>query len=163
MSRNQHDGELGWDDEIQNDSVYTIFPAGVYEFEIVAKKIGRHEPKPDGKLPPCQKVELTVRVYGVDGEYNDIRHTLYMHRRLEGVLCAFFKAIGQRKHGEALKPRWEEVVGSSGRCKVAIHSWIGDDGKERQRNDVKAFLDPADFPDSPPPIVTPLDSIDDVF
>jgi len=159
------DGQLGWDDEIQNDSIYTVFPTGVYEFEIVAKKVGLHEPKPDGKLPPCKKVELTVRVYNSDGEYTDIRHTLFMHKRLEGLLCAFFIAIGQRKHGEALKPRWEEVVGSRGRCKVVIREYSDptDKDKKRQANDVKVFLDPASFPSPVGPPTTPLGSMNDAF
>ena len=136
---------LGWDDEIKNDkSTFEVVPAGTYPFEIVSLKRGQHQPKPDGKgkLPSCPKAEVIVRVFPPDGDYADIDHNLFLHSRCEGMLCSFFLAIGQRKHGEPLRPNWSRVVGSKGFCKVSVREYVGNDGNKYQSNDVKSFLDP---------------------
>jgi hypothetical protein len=62
------------------------------------------------------------------------------------MLCEFFLAIGQRKHGEPLKMNWPAVVGSRGRCKVGIRTWTGNDGSDKQNNEIKKFLEPSDTP-----------------
>lgn len=144
MSINE-DRELGWDDEIQNDDAGAkeVLPAGNYPFEIVDVKRERHFPKPDGKLPECNKAVVTVRVHHAQGEYVDLTSNLFLHSRCEGMLCQFFKAIGHRKHGEPLKPDWSRVVGARGTCKLAVREYMGQDGAKRQANDVKSFLDPA--------------------
>jgi hypothetical protein len=141
---------LGWDDEISNDGgSFDTVPPGDYPFEIVELKRGQYQPKPggSGKLPPCPKAEIKVRVYAPSGDKVDIDHNLYLHSRCEGMLCAFFVAIGQRKHGEPLRPNWGQVVGSRGYCKVSIRDWTGKDGNKYQSNDIKSFLDPAKFAD----------------
>jgi len=144
--------EFGWDDEIQNDDAggRELVPDGVYPFEIVDLKRERYEPKQKGKLPPCNKAVLTVRVHHAPGEHVDLNHNLFLHSRCEGRLCAFFKAIGQRKHGEPLKPDWNRVIGTRGTCRVAVRDYVGRDGEKRQSNDIKAFLDPAKVPPVPP-------------
>lgn len=142
MSENE-ERVLGWDDEISNDdqSSYTILPPGEYDFEVVDCKRGRHEPKTNGKLPPCPKATVVMR-FVYDGENVDLDHNLFLHSRCEGMLCEFFRGIGQRRHGEPLRPNWNAVVGSRGRCKVAVREYTGRDGEKRQTNDVKRFLDP---------------------
>ena len=55
---------------------------------------------------------------------------IYFYTITEGMLCAFFTGIGQRKHGERLTMNWNKVPGSKGRCKVYIDKWISNkDGK----------------------------------
>ena len=143
MSENQ-ERVLGWDDTIQDDgqSSFTPLPAGEYEFEIVDLKRGRHEPTGNGKLPPCPKATVTVRCYPNDEEPVDIQHNLFLHSRCEGMLCEFFRGIGQRKHGEPLRPNWNQVIGSRGRCKVAVRAYTNKDGEKRETNDIKRFFDP---------------------
>ncbi|MDK7260530.1 hypothetical protein QP450_07255, partial [Gardnerella vaginalis] len=41
-------------------------------------------------------------------------HNLFLHSRTEGLLSAFFGAIGQKKHGEPLRMNWNSVIGSVG-------------------------------------------------
>jgi len=153
MSDND-DRVLGWDDEISQDSTgqSTILAPGTYPFEIVNLKRGHHQPKPNGtgKLPACPKAEVTVRVYAPDGEAVDINNNLFLHSRCEGMLCAFFLAIGHRKHGEPLRPNWSRVIGSRGFCKVAVREYAKDDGTKGQSNDIKSFLDPEKAPKNPP-------------
>lgn len=135
---------LGWDDPISNDSQgdFELAPPGEYAFEIVDLTRARHQATRDGKLPDCPKAIVTVRIYTADGDKVDIKNNLFLHSRCEGMLCAFFRAIGQRKHGEVLRPDWSRVIGSKGRCKIAVREWDGTDGKKHQGNEVKAFLDP---------------------
>ena len=148
MAEHNEERVLGWDDEIQNDgqSSFTILPPGEYDFEVVDCKRGRHEPKGNGKLPACPKATVVLRCYAPDGEQVDLSHNLFLHSRCEGMLCEFFRGIGQRKHGEPLRPNWNAVVGSRGRCKVAVRDYTKKDGEKGQSNDVKRFLDPPDDP-----------------
>jgi len=155
---NENERVLGWDDEIVNDgSGFEVVPAGTYPFEIVNLKRGQHQPNPQkpGKLPPCPKAEVKVRVYPPDGDHVDIDHNLFLHSRCEGMLCAFFLAIGQRKHGEPLRPDWGRVIGARGYCKVTIRDWTGNDGNKYQSNDIRSFLDPAKAPKDDVPFDVP--------
>lgn len=148
---------LGWDDPISDDEqgAFEVAPAGDYSFEIVNLSRERHTAKLGGKIPSCPKAVVTVRVYTVDGEKVDIKHNLFLHSRCEGMLCAFFRAVGLRKHGEVFRPDWSRVIGSKGRCKVGIRQYDGNDGTKKKANDV-TFLDPPPNGQQPqPPVATP--------
>ena len=138
---------LGWDDEVSSDAPeFALLEPGNYDFEITKFERSRHNGSE--KLPACNKAIVHVKVTGIDTEGKDasttIRHNLFLHSRTEGFLSAFFVAIGQRKHGESYTMNWNAVVGATGRCKVDIREWKGDDGELRQSNEIKRFLDPAD-------------------
>ena len=66
-----------------------------------------------------------------------IQNRLFLHSRCEGLLCAFFTCIGQRKHGEKLKMNWNEVVGARGRAKIGHREYNGN-----IYNDIKRFYAP---------------------
>lgn len=85
---------------------------------------------------------LTIQIDGGEKGHSVVTHRLYLHTRTEGLLCAFFESIGQRKHGEALRPRWNEVNGSRGRCRVGIHEYTNKYGDKRQSNEITRFLPP---------------------
>lgn len=127
--------EYGWDDAIQNDSEFEVLPEGDYNFRIVKFERGRH-PGSD-KLPPCNKAILTVEISNGPRKAT-ITHNLFLHSKCEGLLCEFFSSIGQRQHGERLVPRWNEIVGSTGTCKVGIDKWQGKNG-EMTSNQIRKF------------------------
>ena len=52
-----------------------------------------------------------------------MEHNLFLHSKCEGLICAFFKAIGARKSGERLKMEWNKIAGATGRCQVGIRKW----------------------------------------
>lgn len=134
------EGELGWDDVIENDSPdFVILPDGDYDFEVVDFERGRHNGSE--KLPPCNKAIVHIRIEGKEG-ISTIKHQLFLHTITEGMLCAFFAGIGQRQKGERLKMNWSTVVGSQGRCKVGTRKWTNDEGKEMVFNEVKKFYEP---------------------
>lgn len=131
---------LGWEDTIENDGPeFVLLPEGDYDFEIVDFERGRHPGSE--KLPPCNKAIVHVKVEGKEGT-TIIKHNLFLHSKTEGILCAFFTAIGQRKKGERLKMNWNTVVGSKGRCQVGTRKWINDEGKEITMNQIKRFYEP---------------------
>lgn len=134
------EGELGWNDVIENDSPeFVILPDGDYDFEVIDFERGRHNGSE--KLPPCNKAIVHIRIEGKEG-VSVIKHQLFLHTITEGMLCAFFTGIGQRQKGERLKMNWSRVVGSKGRCKIGTRKWTNDEGKEMVFNEVKKFYEP---------------------
>ena len=87
--------ELGWDDEIEKDgSDYVLLPEGDYDFTVESFERGRHNGSE--KLPPCNKAMLKLRIDATEGTAL-INHNLFLHTKTEGMLSAFFTAIGQKK------------------------------------------------------------------
>ncbi len=134
--------ELGWDSPIENDGPeYVTLPEGDYEFEVVEFERGRHNGSE--KLPPCPKATVHLRITAPEGT-TTVKHNLFLHSITEGMLCAFFTAIGQRKKGEKVTMNWNAVIGSKGKAKVGIKTWKNDDGKELTFNEIKKFYEPAE-------------------
>ena len=134
------EGELGWNDVIENDSPeFVILPDGDYDFEVIDFERGRHNGSE--KLPPCNKAIVHIRIEGKEG-VSIIKHQLFLHTITEGMLCAFFAGIGQRQKGEKMKMNWSRVVGSTGRAKIGTRKWTNDEGKEMVFNEVKKFYEP---------------------
>ena len=136
--------EIGWEGQIQNDSPeFVTLPEGDYDFEVISFERARHAGS--DKLPPCNKAIVQIKIEGQEG-VSTIKHNLFLHSITEGMLCAFFTAIGQRKKGERVTMNWNKVVGSKGRAKVGIHKWTNDEGKEFTNNEIKKFYEPEDKP-----------------
>ena len=143
MSADKLDRELGWNDEIENDSSdFILLPEGDYNFEIIDFERGRHSGSE--KLPPCNKAVLTIRIKGEIGS-STIKHNFFLHSKTEGMLCSFFSSIGARKVGERISMDWDSVIFASGRAKVGIRKWVKDNGEEMMSNEIKKFY-PAEEP-----------------
>jgi hypothetical protein len=131
--------ELGWDATITNDGAdYALLPAGDYDFTVTNFERARHPGSE--KLPPCNKAIVHIKVSNGSGE-TTIKHQLFLHSKMEGMLSAFFRAIGQKKHGEQLKMDWGKIIGRSGRAKIHIDTYENG-GKEYKTNKVQRFYDP---------------------
>ncbi len=142
MMNDRPERSFDWNDTIENDSSFVLLPAGDYDFTVTKFERARHQPGPNSKLPPCNKAVLTLEV--TDGQQRtSVTHNLFLHSRCEGMLCEFFTAIGQRKHGEPLRMDWSKVLGAHGRCKVGVRDWIGRDGQTMQSNEIKRFYEPS--------------------
>ena len=127
--------EISWDGPIENDSPdFVILPEGDYDFEVVEFERGRHPGSE--KLPPCNKAIVSIRIEGKEG-VSTIKHNLFLHSITEGMLCAFFVGIGQRKKGQKVTMNWNAVVGAKGRAKVGTKQWDG-----KTYNEIKKFYDP---------------------
>ena len=131
--------EIGWDDEISNDEgSYLLLEEGDYDFKVTAFERGRFPGS--AKIPACNKATLTLSVQSKDGEAS-VRYDLILFSSMEWKISEFFRAIGQKKKGEALKPRWNEVVGSTGRAHFAPREYTTKNGEVRKANDVTRFYD----------------------
>ena len=147
---NTADREFDWTDEIQNNSSdFILLPEGDYPFEVIKFERGRFDGS--AKLPPCKMALLTLRIDGGSKGATAVTHRLYLHTKCEGLLCAFFTAIGQRKQGETLRMNWNSVTGSKGYARIEIHEWEKTDGTTGQSNQVKRFLDPTEVIRQEPP------------
>ena len=136
--------ELGWDDEIENDSPeFITLPEGEYPFRVVGFERGRYQPTPNSKLPPCNVAILTVELTSPEGFVVPVKDKLYLHSSTEGFLCEFFTSIGQRKHGERVRMNWNAVMGATGRAKVGIRHYKKD-GEDRTINEIKKYLEPSE-------------------
>lgn len=122
---------LDWEDSIEKDSDYVVLPEGDYEFVVESVERARHNGS--DKLPPCNKAIVKLRI---DSQYGTavINHNLFLHTNTEGMLSAFFTAIGQKKKGEPLRMNWSSVPGTSGRIHIKPRQYNGND-----YNDIKKF------------------------
>lgn len=133
--------EIGWDDVIEKDGPdFVLLPDGEYPFRVT--KLERTRFQGSAKLPPCNMAILTITVDGGEKGASIVTHRLYLHTKTEGLLCSFFESIGQRKHGEPLRPRWGDVTGSTGHCRLGIHEFTKKDGSAGRSNEIVRFLPP---------------------
>lgn len=135
------DKAYNWDDTIENDgSDFTLLPAGEYPFTVVKFERARFEGS--DKIPPCNQANVSIEIDGGVLGKTVVVEKLKLHSKVEWLLCAFFKSLGDRKHGEPLRMDWGKVVGKRGRCKVEVNNYKNKDGQERQNNRIKAFIEP---------------------
>ena len=137
---------LGWDDEIEKDgSEFVLLPEGNYIFSVSAFERKRYTPtSAASKLPACNQAQLHISIDNAPEGSTTIMHNLFLFSTMEWKLSEFFRAIGQKKHGEKLKMNWNSVIGSSGYCKVGIHTFTKKDGTEGKSNEIIKFYDPED-------------------
>ena len=126
--------ELAWDDTIEKENEFILLPEGEYAFRVASFERSRY-PGSD-KIGPCNQAKIVLEVESPEG-LASIRHNLFLHSKCEGLLCAFFRGIGQKKHGEKLKMDWNKVMGSIGRAKIGIRIYDG-----KKFNEVKQFIYP---------------------
>lgn len=144
--------EYDWNDVISNEgSDFTLLPEGVYPFTVTKFERGRS--KGSDKLPPCNMAILTLKVTAPNGDTTTITDQLVLHTKMEWKLCAFFRALGLKKHDEPLRMNWQAVPGASGRCKVIVEKWTGRNGEEKESNRIDKYLDPDEVvtPQQTPP------------
>lgn len=137
---NNFDHEIGWEDTIEKDSDFVLLPDGLYHFMVVGMERTRHTPNPQnpGKLPACNKAIVSIKIVANEGE-TELRHNLFLHSSTEGMLSAFFAAIGQKKKGEPLRMNWNTIIGATGVCKVGTRQY-----NNNNYNEVKSMLYPED-------------------
>ena len=134
---NNFERELDWDAEIVKDSEYVLLPPGLYQFTVEGYERGHHEPtNPNSKLPRCNKAIVSINIKANEGE-TTLKHNLFLHSTVEGLLSAFFGAVGLKKKGEPFNmgPAWNKIAGTTGVCKIGIREYNGN-----QYNEVKSMI-----------------------
>lgn len=129
---NDFDRELGWDDEITNDSEFTLLPEGDYIFTVQGYERARHTPGANGKLPACNKAIVSVEINTLEGK-SVLKTNLFLHSSTEGLLSAFFGSIGLKKKGEPLRMNWNAIAGKTGVCHVGMREYNNNKYNEIKR------------------------------
>lgn len=130
--------ELGWDDEISQESEYVTLPEGDYDFEVIGFE--RSRSKGSDKVPPSNMAVLDIKVTGSKGS-TTIKEYLVLHTKMEWKLSQFFRSIGQKKAGETVRMNWNAVPGAKGRCKVIVEEYTNDKGEKRTTNKISKYYD----------------------
>ena len=126
--------EFDWNDEISKDSEFLLLPEGDYAFIVDSFERARHTPSPGGKLPACNKAIVNIIIPTKEGNVK-LKHNLFLHSSTEGMLSAFFGAIGLKQKGEPLKMNWNVISGQSGICKIGQREYNGN-----KFNDIKRMI-----------------------
>lgn len=130
---------MDWNDSIETDGQeYVLLPEGDYNFTVINFERGRFPGGP--KVPPCNKASITVQVNHKDGVAT-VKFDLLLYRSLEWRISAFFRCIGQKKHGEKLTMDWNIVIGSQGRAHFKQRTYTNQAGEEKVINDIERFVD----------------------
>lgn len=125
MTEIRNDRELGWEDQIQQDSTESVvLEPGDYIFEITGFERARYTPGPNSKLPACNMAKLTMKIETPQGVAY-VNDRLYLHTSTEGLLSAFFAGIGQKKKDQTLNMNWGTVIGSKGAVKIKNRNYNG--------------------------------------
>lgn len=124
--------ELGWEDEIQQESSYILLPEGDYRFTVEKFDRARHDGSK--KIPPCNKAIVFIRVFGTDGSSVLLQENLFLHTMMEWKLSEFFASIGMKQKGQAARMNWQEVNGKSGICHVIIQEYDKRDGSGKGKS-----------------------------
>ena len=127
-----------WDEEISNDSEFTILEEGDYDFEILKFERGRS--KGSERTPSSPMAILSIKISN-GANSTVITDYLTLHSKMEWRLSQFFRSIGQKKAGEAYRMNWSSVPGAKGRCKVKIEKYTTDKGEERESNKIEKYYD----------------------
>lgn len=136
------DVALSWDSPIEAESSFTLIPNGTYAFKVASFERGQYEPSAGAKMIACPTADLQLELYdGKGGRVCQIKHRLFLTKKLEWRISSFFAAIGKKKEGEPLVPDWSSIVGAQGYCKVGKRK--DKDGNLTDFSEVKSFLPPA--------------------
>lgn len=131
---------LDWDQEITLDEQeYLIVPEGDFPFIVTKAERGRFPGSE--KMCACNKMIVTMHVKLPDGKMASVRMDLIMHKLMEWKISAFFRCIGQKKKGEALKPDWSRVTGSRGFAHFKPRKYKNKMNEERETSDIDRFYD----------------------
>ena len=136
MSEHAEYQPLDWDSPIENDGdERTLLPNGTEcKFEVIGIE------KMFDDRNSCPLALLRMECEALDGAGKTrIMERLSLSTQFEWKLCAFFRAIGQRVHGEKLIPDWA-IEGATGCCVLEQY----EDKKGKTWNRVKKYLDPDD-------------------
>lgn len=135
---NTEDREYGWDEKPiskPDEGGFVILPDGEYPFIVPLFERARHQGSE--KLPPCNMAIVHLLVDGGEFGKCTVKHRLFLHSKMQGLLSQFFKGIGLRKKGDDLFMDWSKVPASTGIVKLGHRQY---EGKTFQ--DVKGFVEP---------------------
>lgn len=137
--KNSKGESFDWNDEISDEGgEYPILEAGDYNFTV--EGFTRKRFNGSDKMCACNQVVLKLRIDCPEGV--TVEDNLFLNRKTEWKVSQFFLAIGQKQPGVPLRPNWDALPGSRGRCKLYIDKWKGRDGRDFETNKVDKYYAP---------------------
>jgi len=137
------DDDLAFDGVIENDgNEFVLIPAGVYPFNVIDFEQTEYQDTKANKSR--KKIIVHVQVTLPDGSTAVIKDHLPLKRTLEWKFCQLFTSVGDRKSGEPLQMKWNEIRGKGGQVKIKVDSFNKKGTNEQlQNNKVDKYLDPS--------------------
>ena len=135
------DQAYSWDEEVienpQEQGEFVLLEPGDYEFEVTQMQRDRFEGS--DKMSACNMAIVTIAVKNPDMQEYDVRIPvrLFLNKKVEGILCAFFTCIGLRQSGEPLVLAWSKIVGCRGHCRITHRKY-----NDNTYNNVSRWLAP---------------------
>ena len=117
---------------------YILIPTGEQIFTVTHKEFDQYPGS--ANLPPCEKVIITLAVDMETGR-GYARVDIPLCTSMKWKLAAFFRSIGLKKHGEAMKMDWNLVEGRQGAAIFETREYQTRSGQTRTINSVASFLD----------------------
>jgi len=142
MSNEYMNDALDWNSSIEKESEFELLPEGEYAFTVESLERARFAGSE--KMSACPVANITLVITDDSGSQHKVFDSLYLHKKSEWKLSQFFIGIGQKKKGEPLNPRWNEVPGSTGRLELTINEYTAKDGTKKKNNKVSRYL-PKEF------------------
>lgn len=133
---------MDWDSPIPEnaDGSFAVLDPGEYWFRVV----DLDQVYSEKTSAPMAKIRIEVR--DQDGQRGTCYENLVLSDKAIWKVAQFFNSVGERKPGEAYKPRWNAIVGLFGRAKLKIEK----DNKGIDRNKVDAFVERSERTPPPP-------------
>lgn len=131
--------ELDWDEEIDDGTEYenVVFPEGDYDFTV--KTFKRDKAKESGNNMAVLELEVT------DGKKKAIvKDWIVLTTNMKWKIANFFRSVGLKKHGENIKMKWKESIGTTGRCTLSVDTRTSKNGNDYEVNQIKSYLDPVE-------------------
>ena len=135
MSEDYRGKEIGWDEEVEKGSEYTLLPAGDYDFTVESFERSRYEGS--DKVPPCNRALLKIRIDDREGT-TVMNESLLLYDKMQWKLAEFFLSIGAEEKEGRVKMNWQMVPQSTGRTTIEVRPDKNDPNKKY--NHVKKFL-----------------------
>jgi hypothetical protein len=130
---------LGWDDPIEaTDSEFVVLEPGTYTYRVDA--FDRERFDGSEKMGPCPMASLRLSVANSAGAEGTITTRLYLNKKSQWKLTAFFKSAGliaADAQSTTMLP-WDKVLGATGQVKISNHTYNG-----KTYNDADSFITPA--------------------
>lgn len=132
---------IDWDDELEDipQEEFTLLTPGTYDFCVT--NMERKEMNTQ-KLGNVRVAEIQLKFS--DGQLEGYGKTnLMLHPKTLWKVREFFAAIGETVvKGQPFAPKWNNVIGATGKCLVKNGSFVGRNGEKYQTNEVDKFLVP---------------------
>lgn len=132
--------EMGWDDEVENTSAFVDIADGIYDF--IVDHFERSKVGGDSKYSGQNMAVIYCNIQA-EGE-PQLKTNIIMNTKFQWKISQFFISIGQMKNEKnaRLKPNWNMVGGSRGRCRIEHKPNYNDPTKTHP--EITEFLPPAE-------------------